>query len=197
MKKLVVALAILAFASSAQAGPISLVGDKDCFGLGGVCPDGTLWRDGLGGTFFSNYQTASDPFFTDKWSSDVSPTYTHAYALGAAVSATLTIRTAGLADGRGPWNVFFNGVNVGQFATNTSPNAFQEVLTYPFVIPIGLLTGSDTVRLAINTPNVTDGYSIDYSELAISTTSVPDPGSSLLLLSMGLVGLRAWRKRWS
>lgn len=28
-----------------------------------------------------------------------------------------------------------------------------------------------------------------------STTSVPDPGSSVLLLGMGLVGLRAWKRR--
>ena len=30
----------------------------------------------------------------------------------------------------------------------------------------------------------------------VGASSVPDPGSSLLLLGMGLVGLRAWRKRW-
>jgi hypothetical protein len=28
-----------------------------------------------------------------------------------------------------------------------------------------------------------------------SDVAVPDPGSSLLLLAMGLVGLKAWRKR--
>ena len=31
--------------------------------------------------------------------------------------------------------------------------------------------------------------------IAAPVTAVPDPGSSLLLLGMGLVGLRAWRKR--
>jgi hypothetical protein len=37
------------------------------------------------------------------------------------------------------------------------------------------------------------GYgSFSFTE---SGTAVPDPGSSLLLLGMGLVGLRAWRKR--
>jgi hypothetical protein len=196
MKQLVLAFLILACASSVEAGTISLVGDKDCFGLGGACPDGTRWMTDLGGSFFSSYQGPGDPLFTDKWSADISPTYTHTYALGTAVSATLMIRTAGLADFRGPWDVFFNGVVVGQFATGTGPDSYQEVLTHSFVIPIGLLTGSDTVILAINTPSVTDGYSIDYSELTINTTtSVPDPGSTLLLFGMGVVGLAAWRKR--
>jgi hypothetical protein len=34
------------------------------------------------------------------------------------------------------------------------------------------------------------------SYVDLDTESVPDPGSTLLLLGMGLVGLRAWRKRW-
>ena len=37
-------------------------------------------------------------------------------------------------------------------------------------------------------------FSVDDLRLN-QTASVPDPGSSLLLLGMGLVGLRAWKKR--
>lgn len=33
------------------------------------------------------------------------------------------------------------------------------------------------------------------TSINVGTSSVPDPGSSLLLLGMGLVGLRAWKKR--
>jgi hypothetical protein len=39
------------------------------------------------------------------------------------------------------------------------------------------------------------GFGIDNIALEPSSTGVPDPGASLLLLGMGLVGLRAWQKR--
>src|SRR5438046_2223514 len=68
-----------------------------------ACPDGTLWRDQLGGVFFNNYQDAGDPPFTDKWSGDVAPSYTHFFTRPATiVSASLTVRFAGVADNRGP-----------------------------------------------------------------------------------------------
>jgi hypothetical protein len=46
---LAVLISLVLNSSSARAGTISLVGDIDCFGLGGSCPDGRLFRDGLGG----------------------------------------------------------------------------------------------------------------------------------------------------
>ena len=33
-------------------------------------------------------------------------------------------------------------------------------------------------------------------DTTVSSVSAPDPGSTLLLLGIGLVGSRAWRKRW-
>jgi hypothetical protein len=52
------------------------------------------------------------------------------------------------------------------------------------------LTGSDVVSWS---GTGGDGYIVDYSELTVVTGAVPDPGSSLLLMGIGLVGL-AWRK---
>ena len=186
------ALAVAAFCSTPASAVTSLVGDKDCFGLGGSCPDGTLWRDGLGGTFFNNYQGLGDPSFTDKWSADADVSYMHTYALAGATSASLTIGTAGIADSRGPWDVLFNGTLLGQFTVNNNANAFQEVRTFTFNVPVGLLTGSDTVLLKINNPSITDGYSIDYSELHI--TAVPEPQTYALMLG-GLAAMGAIARR--
>lgn len=184
---------------------VSLVGDKDCFGLNGSCPDGTLWQDELGGTFWYNYQDPGDPSFTDKWISDVAPTYQHVYALtGTPVSAQLTVKFAGVADNRGPWDVYFNQTLIGEIARindageGTGSTAFQLVRTITWDVPIALLLGQDSIMLNINSPEINDGYSIDYSELTITTadTAVPEPGSwAALMLGLGGLSYAVSRRR--
>ena len=181
----VVALALLP--TSASASVISLLGDKDCFGLGGACPDGTRWQDDLGGVFFTSNQGIGDPAFTDVWSTPDDVSYTHTYAMGGApISAELEVKIAGIHDiNTGQvYDVLFNGVSVGVIPPNLGGDAFQEVLTYLFAVPTGLLTGSDVVSWS---GTGGDGYSIDYSELRVAT-AVPEP-ATLFMMGAGLAML--------
>jgi hypothetical protein len=59
----------------------------------------------------------------------------------------------------------------------------------------GLSGYTGVTRLYIDDHSTGAGFGYDNFQFTTSTTSVPDPGSSLLLLGMGLAGLRAWRKR--
>jgi hypothetical protein len=192
-------LVSLAFTStSVRADTISLLGDADCFGLGGSCPDGSLFRDELGGFFFANNQGPGDPAFTDWWTAPAAVSYTHTYVLGPAQSATLETRIAGIHDNNlVTYSVLFNGTSVGSIPVNLSEDGFQEVLTYLFSVPLHLLTGDDVVSYA-GLPG-TDGFIVDYSRLTLSeqtmpSTPVPEP-ASLVLLGGGLMTVAARIRR--
>jgi len=59
----------------------------------------------------------------------------------------------------------------------------------------GLITAAGISRVVI-TGGGGNNFTLDDAEFTGSVdNTVPDAGSSLLLLGMGLVGLRAWRKR--
>jgi PEP-CTERM motif len=178
--------------STANAAVLSIVGDADCFGLGGSCPVGTLWQTQLGGVFFTSNATPSDGAFTDQWFAATNPTYALAYAGGTGVSVELKI--AGIADNRGPWTVLFNGTSIGQLTTNTSGNAFQEVRLFNFAVASGLLQANNTVTF---TTDGGDGYSVDYVALLGDVAgAVPEPSTwGMMIAGFGIVGASMRRRR--
>jgi hypothetical protein len=196
-------LVLLTFATrpehAAAISIVDLVGDKDGFGLAGapaVPPDGTLWRDDLGGVFFTDYRDAGDlanAAFTDIWDAPGSFSYSHNYALGGLtpVSAILDIQIAGIHDVNLAtiYDFVVDGTVIGQVPPNLSVSAFQEVLLYSFNVPLALISENESVSVTMTGG---DGYSINFSELTIEV--IPEPGTGIISV-FALVGLLAHRRR--
>jgi hypothetical protein len=163
------------------------LGDKDCFGLGGTCPDGSgLWSN-LGWEFppqccseGRSHATPDDPVFTDRWISGA-VSYDHHFDLGEKCinSAKLLVRIAGIADTgspsfQTPYNVYLDSKIVGQILENNSPNRGQETRTYVFDVNPTMLQGKSVAGITIPATSCADqsrcdGFVIDYSELRIIT----------------------------
>ncbi len=196
MRKLilcVVSLAVVLTGGAASATPItSTVGDLDCFGLGGTCADGDLWRDGLGGVFFTDYRTAADLVtapHTDIWAAPGGASWTHTYALtGAPAAASFEFRIAGFAD-IGLASLFIDGVLA---ATYDFASQFQTVHFLTVPVPLSAIDGS--TDFSLTTESSGDGWSMDSSTLTIE--QVPEP-TTLALLGAGLAAMRARRRRTS
>ncbi len=187
MKKILMASAVTAsamfMAAPSQAAVLAMAGDDDCFGLGGTCADGSLWRDDLGGVFFTSNATASDPAFTDEWDAFNNPSYSLAFGGGTGLS--LEMRIAGIAD-IGTYDVLVNGVSVGMIPQNTGANGFQEVLTYTFGIADGSLIANNNVVISLTGG---DGYSVDYVSLLGTAGGIPEPTTwAMMIFGFGLIG---------
>ena len=98
------------------------------------------------------------------------------------------------------WSSYGAGFDAVSFTLSTGE-------TFSVVAPMLWETGnplmffgfSSTVpfmSVLINSPSEGPAFdNFSYTSDAVGQSTVPDPGSSLLLLGMGLVGLRTWKKR--
>ena len=187
MRKAMFCLLIISLVVPASA-DISLVGDKDGFGVGCPIVGGLHFTDY--GAYWGDYRTIGDPDFTDVWETGIR-SWTQNYTVGSPMSASLELFLAGIAD-YGTWSadIVFDGTTIG---TLPGVEGWHDVTRLvSFDVPIGLLDGSSAIQIAPSSSG--DGYIVDFAELTIQ--AVPAPAALLLgTLGLSTAGLRLRRMR--
>lgn len=186
---------IAAWSLTANAATVtSLYGDKDCFGTGGACvEDGSTWLPGGWGAVT---QTATDPVWTDKGYSGATAQWTHSFAAGSYSSASITIKTLGMADIYGPYDVLVDGVVVGSMPLD----GFGHILVDTFTFGLDVLLLADGL-LDVSISTVTgDLWAIDYSEVTAEMgdlSPVPVPAAVWLFGTAlaGFAGFGRFKKK--
>ena len=106
-------------------------------------------------------------------------TWDHVFAAGSYSAATLSIRTAGIADISGPYNVLVDGILVGIMPLDGIGHILVETFTFALDASI-LLDGMASVL--IEPIGSGDTWAIDYSRID-AVRAVPEPGTLALLVS--------------
>jgi len=151
------------FAASTAHAQDGMYGDADGFGFGAPEVDGALWRDELGGVFFTDYRDSddlADAPQTDIWDSNFGildqPFTIETTQTG--VDATFRIYIAGFAD-IGPADLFVDG---DLLTTFDFPGEFQT--THILEVPVDARYIDGSTEFQLSTPDG-DGYIIDYAAL--------------------------------
>ena len=222
MKRLVlVLLVVMAFgAATAAADPIYVrstgaSADEDNTGVNGSVSGGQAtvaldpahpsWYSPAGRTWvsFIDYYSptpSGQSYCDDAWAicNNEYVDFFHDFMLPAGLfSGTLSVLADDTAD------VYVNGVKVWDRAADYPTDLVSTCAGKPIgclattqaVIDIGgyLQAGTNLFAFKVFQENGT-GFGLNY-EAEMNVSSVPEPGSGLLLLGMGLAGLRALRKR--
>lgn len=216
----VVALTLMS-ASAAQASPITVYGSRAAFlaATTGVTtmdfeaqnPNGDSGYGYYGATMVVGDVTFTQPdermFVFGKSfyaTSGVTSSYLSAPNCCGPEGLTLTFASPVYAVGmdlgiQNNWSSYGAGFNAVNFTLSTGE-------TFSVLAPMLYETGSPFMFYGFSSPvpfssvlilSPSEGPAFDnisYTSNPVGQSTVPDPGSSLLLLGMGLVGLKAWRK---
>ena len=191
VKRGLAAVLLAASVGSANAVDIvSLVGDKDGFGIGAVS----------GGGFDFDLIGAGDGNGTDVWR-DGNLVFVHDYTLPTSIAAASLELVSGGWGLDAAASLYLNGTYVGNLSVGDN-TATGPVLNYAFkdvfdLTPFkSLLTGHDSFEVRL-VDGDDDSGALDYSQLTVTTAVigvVPEP-STYALTGLGLSALFAARRR--
>lgn len=196
MKFLLAGAFALGLAGSASAASLQFgAGDKDCFGLGGVCAPGDRYNSDLGGQYFGDNSNHGDAVGTDFW--DIGPRdFLFRINVGSdsVVAATLKIFVAGAELAQG-LTVRFGDTVVGQILASGG-DAHEAAGLYSFALNPAHI--SSLARIRLSPTDINEAYIVDHVEIDLETepvATVPVPaGLPLLGAALGLTALLRRRK---